>query len=50
MKKMSKLALRFHGAVAALALSATAANVNATCAGPAHQPVLPAGAEKLKKV
>ena len=31
MKKMSKLALRFHGAVAALALSATAANVNTIC-------------------
>lgn len=49
MKQMSKNALKFNGKIASLALWMTAANVNATCVVPIHQPTLPKGAEKFKK-
>jgi len=42
--------LKFGGAIASLALMITSLNVNATCHFFIHQPKLPKGAEKLRKI
>lgn len=47
---MNKLMKRIGNSVAALALMVTALNVNSTCFIYIHQPKLPQGAEKLKRI
>lgn len=47
--KSQKLANGMRKAVAALALSATAATANSTCVYITHQPKLPENAKKLRK-
>lgn len=47
---MKKLVYRFGSVFASLALLITVANVNTSCFFMAHQPELPKGAQKLKKV
>ena len=47
---MNNLINKFAGVIAALALMVTAANVNAACAFVIHQPKLPEGAEKLRRL
>ena len=47
---MKNLMVKFAGMIAALALMVTAANVNASCLLIMHQPKLPEGAEKLRRI
>jgi cyclic lactone autoinducer peptide len=47
---MKNLIAKFSGIIAALALLVTAANMNVTCAIIMHQPKLPEGAEKLRRL
>lgn len=47
---MNKLTKKLSGQVASLALKVTALNANSACVFLNHQPKLPKGAEKLKKI
>ncbi len=47
---MKNLIAKYGGVIAALALMITAANVNRVCMIIMHQPELPEGAEKLRKL
>jgi cyclic lactone autoinducer peptide len=47
---MKNLIAKYAGVVAALALMVTAANVNHICMFVAHQPEMPEGAEKLRRL
>jgi len=47
---MKNIYVKFAGIIAALALMVTAANVNVTCALIIHQPKMPEGAEKLRRL
>lgn len=47
---MKNLFAKYAGVIAALALMVTAANVNRTCMVIIHQPELPEGAEKLRRL
>ena len=49
-KKMKNLFAKYAGVIAALALMVTAANVNHICVFVAHQPEMPEGAEKLRRL
>lgn len=49
-KAMKNLIYKFGSAIAALALTVTAFNVNSGCMFLMHQPKLPEGAEKLSKI
>lgn len=47
---MKNLIARYGGVIAALALMVTAMNVNRACMFVIHQPELPEGAEKLRRL
>lgn len=47
---LKKYIIKFGGVIASLALMITAINANSTCMFVAHQPKLPKGAEKLRKL
>jgi cyclic lactone autoinducer peptide len=47
---LKKLVLKFGSAIASFALMVTALNVNTTCYFLIHQPKLPKGSEKLRKI
>lgn len=47
---MKKMIFKFSGVIASLALMVTSMNVNSTCMLLIHQPELPKGAEKLRKI
>ncbi|MGB4438354.1 MAG: cyclic lactone autoinducer peptide [Sedimentibacter sp.] len=46
---MKKYVIKFGTILAGFALMITALNVNTACLFVAHQPILPTGAEKLRK-
>jgi cyclic lactone autoinducer peptide len=47
---MRNFIAKYSGLIAALGLAITAANVSARCAFIMHQPKLPEGAEKLRRL
>ena len=47
---MKNLFAKYAGVIAALALMVTTVSVNRTCMFVAHQPEMPEGAEKLKRL
>lgn len=47
---MKNLFAKYAGVIAALALMVTAVNVNHICMLVAHQPEMPEGAEKLRRL
>ena len=47
---MKNFFAKYAGLIATLALMVTAANVSRTCMLVAHQPELPVGAEKLRRL
>ncbi len=47
---MKNFFMKYAGVVAALALMVTAVNVNHICMFVAHQPEMPEGAEKLRRL
>lgn len=46
---MKRIAMKFSGIIASLALMVTIMNVNSACIFLVHQPKLPEGAQKLRK-
>jgi len=47
---MNKFIAKYAGVIAALALMVTAVNVNHICMFVMHQPEMPEGAEKLRRL
>ena len=47
---MKNIIVKFAGVIACLALMVTAANVNQVCMFVMHQPKLPQGADKLRRI